>query len=225
MLQVFGFWVGLTCTIICAIYALLSYHFPRQTTASAQGTGPSGPKIWLVWILTLASLAFVSFDYYDRHYQTPVFSCRDLIPDYGFTAIPNQTSDIAHATIDSSLLTQYQNDYKIFVVIRVSYSNVDEMTDTYIDKSAEFTITGNPVIIGIPIQENSSNLNFSTTQENLLFFYLAILPNDISPNQVFSLSNITTLGGKILDRVGLNLPPAPNLTNPPAAPHQVPAPQ
>ncbi len=206
MIQDFGFWLGLACTIICAGYAAAAYHFPKGNAASV---GSSGPKLTVVILLTIICMGGVSFDYYDRHQLAPA---KELILDYGMS----EDRHGFEASVDSSLLAEYEQSDKLLIILRVAWGNIDEMTDRAISKSAPFTITGGIITIVVPAVPGQ--LDMSSTVGNSLFFYAVLLPDQVSPEQIFSLSDVLNLGGKILSERGIGLPPLTLTKSPPAAP-------
>jgi hypothetical protein len=94
----------------------------------------------------------------------------------------------------------------MMMIIQVPYSDIDRMTDTFIDKSSEFTITGDPIVLAmnlrapfpllrlkIPDNIKSGDVFNATTDFNLV-----IIPKDLSAEQIRSLSDVERLGGKLV---------------------------
>jgi hypothetical protein len=93
----------------------------------------------------------------------------------------------------------------MMLIIEVPLANIDAMTDVNIEKSGLYTITGDPTVVALPLPSPSHLL--SPVQPNkkpgdsfsaLVAFYLVIIPNDLSAEQVRSLSDVEKLGGKII---------------------------
>ena len=81
------------------------------------------------------------------------------------------------------------------------------MTDTAIERSSLFTITGEPINLALafPTPHHlrvtpppNVQLNSGGFLDVLLAFTLAIIPNNFSPEQIRSLSDVENVGGKIL---------------------------
>ena len=103
----------------------------------------------------------------------------------------------------------------MMVVIHVPYSNIDKMTDTYIEKSTTFTITGEVAKLAIPLPTTVSfpHLRLSPPAGskvgdvfNLMLDYtLVLIPNNLSEEQIRSLSDVEILGGKIITTFSTNI--------------------
>ena len=79
------------------------------------------------------------------------------------------------------------------------------MTDTAIEHSPAFTITGDPIILALILPTPHhlrvtppASASNSGSFDILMDFTLAIIPNNFSPEQIRSLSDVETVGGKIV---------------------------
>ena len=99
--------------------------------------------------------------------------------------------------IDSSSPGDFANSYKVAMVLDTAYSNIDRMTDTVIEKSQLYTITKRPQSLSIigPHTFRAPAQSSVVTIE----YCLVILPNHLSIDQVRTLSDVSALGGKIID--------------------------
>jgi hypothetical protein len=111
----------------------------------------------------------------------------------GWGAKPDLTF---YMKVNTAPLSSYRNHFKLMLILRTIYANIDRMADTYIEKSAPFTIVPNSLItIAIP---RPSRLQLSPSEPNEVEFNLVLLPNEITANNIESLSDIEKFGGRIL---------------------------
>jgi hypothetical protein len=113
---------------------------------------------------------------------------------------------------NSSSLLAYKETFKLLLIIAVPYLNVDKMADTAIDKSALFTITGEAMTIAIGLPTPSHlritpppNSKGGELFDVLVDFTLVIIPKDLSPEQIISLSDVERFGGKIVGNAATNV--------------------
>ena len=107
--------------------------------------------------------------------------------------------------VNSGKLLKYKNKFKMILIVQVPHVNIDRITDTFIEKSTEFTITEYPIVLAltlpklphlrfdIPVNIKSGEIIYPT-----LDFNLVIIPNNLSAEQIRSLSDVERLGGKLL---------------------------
>lgn len=97
-------------------------------------------------------------------------------------------------------------------ILEIPYSDVDAMTDPHIEKSASFTITGNPTVVALKLPSTShllmrvpQNVKVGDQVTLLTNFSLAIIPKDTVAEQIQALSDVDKLGGQIITTVGTNI--------------------
>jgi len=110
---------------------------------------------------------------------------------------------VFYIAVNSRLLRDYQKDYKMMEIVQIQYTNIDRMTDTDIEKSVLYTITGDPMIVALTLSSPShlrgSMPNAGIDKSELsTSFILVVVPGDLSPEQIRSLSDVDRLGGKII---------------------------
>jgi hypothetical protein len=220
-------WVIAGLLAIQTIYIGATFHRKEGKPVEGRTSHFQRPTL-VVAVLMLLTWASVGYDYYDRHYRSSAPT--PVVEAYGVTPGPGGGF---MATVNGAEMQEYHSDYKAILIVRVAYANVDEMTDPRIEKSTEYTITNGPMLMAV-VPHPEFKLNLSSTHDNVIVYYAAVLPRGISEGQIVSLSDVTRLGGKILgagaQKVGgLKLeptfpqPPAKIVTSPPGAPLQAPA--
>jgi hypothetical protein len=131
--------------------------------------------------------------------ESPTGAAGDVIQEYG------ERPDALYMSVNSHLLLTYQDKFKMMFIANVLYADIDIMTDTAIDKSALYTITGSLTVLAIaspshlrvvPPPGSSETFKINTS------FSLVVIPNNVSPEQVRSLSDVTRVGGKIIESRG-----------------------
>ena len=88
------------------------------------------------------------------------------------------------------------------------------MTDTAIEKSALYSIDGGEVNMQF---KGRGVIRFAPLQINGVELYVAMIPNDVSADQVTKLADLERIGGKIVARAGHNVPGGPLPATNPAA--------
>lgn len=114
-------------------------------------------------------------------------------------------NDIFFDKINSRLLIDYKDQFNVLFILEVPYGNIDKMTDTGIEKSTTYTITGDPITMAVQLP-TSGHLRVSPPPDSkigdifevLMDFNLVLLPKNSSPEQIRSLSDVERLGGKII---------------------------
>jgi hypothetical protein len=106
--------------------------------------------------------------------------------------------------VNSRQLIDYRDKYKMMLIVRCPYGYIDSVTDTAIEKSILYTITGDitPLVILMPpkiehlrvIPPTETKGEFSV----MVDFLLVIIPNNLSAEQIRSLSDVGNLGGRII---------------------------
>jgi hypothetical protein len=103
-----------------------------------------------------------------------------------------------YMTINSDLLLYYKREYKALMLLRAEYANIDRMTDTAIEQSEFYTITGGIMNIGFPLPRPYTNLHLQMSQPTTVLFVLAIVPTISTHDQIKSISDINRIGGEIV---------------------------
>jgi hypothetical protein len=98
-------------------------------------------------------------------------------------------------TIDSSQIIQYKDAYRVFLVVRTSFSDIDRMTDEYLETSNPYTIQNSIMLL---THASSSRLRFLIDGPTMVEYNVAILPKNVSEKEVTTLNSIEHLGGKII---------------------------
>jgi hypothetical protein len=153
-------------------------------------------------ILSIAfpiAIAAYAFDIADRLGWITLKEASDPILGWGV----NNDTGTFWISVNSRPLLTYRNDYKIMEVIQIPFANVDKMTDMHIEKSVLYTITGGPMVVALTL---SSPSHLGATWQNIIpdkaqlltNFTLVLVPSDLSPDQIRSLSDVLRLGGKII---------------------------
>jgi hypothetical protein len=81
------------------------------------------------------------------------------------------------------------------LIVHTLFGDVDKMTDTFIAKSAAYTITG-PLIVLAAL--NRQTMRFVPNLTNNVEFDVAVIPANITPDQIHTLNDVITLGGNLL---------------------------
>jgi hypothetical protein len=98
-------------------------------------------------------------------------------------------------TIDAAQISQYKDSYRILLVVRTSFSDVDRMTDEYLESSIPYTIQSSIMLL---THASSNKLRFLVDGPTMVEYNVAILPKNISEKEITTLDSIEHLGGKIL---------------------------
>jgi hypothetical protein len=114
--------------------------------------------------------------------------------------------------VNSQQLLDYKDDYKMMLFLHVPYADIDNMTDTAIEKSAMFTITGAATNIAIPIKAPvhlrvipPPNTKIGNLFSIPVTFSLVVLPNNTATEQIRSLSDVERVQGKIIETDGRDI--------------------
>jgi hypothetical protein len=184
--------VSTIATVIAAIYAVLDFHQKRQSKPMSSAVSEAAPDrrhIIVMISLVFAAWAAVIFDFYTRDSQPSA----ELIEMW--TAQP----PVYSMAVNTKELAKYKNGYKIAMIVRVNFADRDLMTDTVIEKSGMYTITGDRIAIA---HATSGTLRFAALQPNNIRVFLILLPNSSSIDSVKSIGDVEKFGGKILTSRG-----------------------
>jgi hypothetical protein len=183
-------WIGVLATIAQTVVYITVTFRRTEGALFSEATAPvEVPKKVQRYFLAMAFLTLVSwgaigFDYLSRTPPPPA-----AIVNYGFDG-----QDQFHGIVQFRNWLDYQH-LKAILITRTLWADRDRMTDTWIAKSIPYTIDG-PQIVLVTI--NKAQMRFAANQGNFIEYTLAVIPSDVSPDQVLTLSDIAKLGGKIL---------------------------
>lgn len=108
---------------------------------------------------------------------------------------------MASVTINTAALAQYAKDFSVLLVMRVADNSVEVLTDNRIEKSPAFTITGEVRKIEVNLSKEFIERADATNQrfnEVSFQYYVVVVPRQIRPEQIVTLSDVTALGGKLI---------------------------
>jgi hypothetical protein len=180
------------------IYAGLTYHQDRQAAMQPDPARQPRRPIAIIASFMVLTWAAVAMDFYDRSTrQSPQMA---VIQSYG------QLPGGFYTEVNTDPLMEYRENSKLLMIVRISYSDIDGMTDTAIEKSGAYTIVPHKLIMSAILQPKYK-LRVSKTQSNAIQYYCVLIPSRLSPELIASLSDIERLGGKIVDQRGQIVPP------------------
>ena len=138
--------------------------------------------------------------------EGPLCLC-DVIKGWG------HRGDAMFIVVNSRLLLDYKDHFKMMLIMAVPYPDVHRATDTAIDKSALFTITDSEnldVAVRLPTPPHlrlvrPPNSKSGDVFDLLVNFNLVIIPSDLLPEQIRSLSDVQRLGGKLITTYSTNV--------------------
>ena len=114
----------------------------------------------------------------------------------------SKVDGMASVTLNTALIPKlYWKDFSLLLVFRPADDSVDALTDTRIEKSQAFEITGGTRTIQVNLSKEffrragHASKTLSTYNVGL---YVGLIPKSILPQQILTISDITALGGKQL---------------------------
>ena len=169
-----------------------------------QSTGGRRTLI-LLFALPIAIAAY-TIDISDRFGWIKLSETGELVPGWG------RRDGTLFVLVNSRLLHSYKDNFKMMLILNVAYADIDRMSDTAIEKSAMFTITGDPTNIAAPLPSPRNlrvvpppNSKIGDLFDVLMNFNLVVVPNNSSSEQIRSLSDVERVGGKILTTTATNV--------------------
>jgi hypothetical protein len=114
--------------------------------------------------------------------------------------------------VNSKQLLAYRDKYKMIIIINCPEASIDPVTDTAIAKSVLYTITGAITPLTIPMVQKIEHLRVIPPTDSkgefyvTVAFYLVIIPSNLSPEQILTLSDVQNLGGKIIGSSAAGIP-------------------
>ena len=101
--------------------------------------------------------------------------------------------------VNTKNLSKYKNYFKLILIVKAEFADIDQLTDTVIEKSIPYTITGEEMNV---VHRAEGILRFNANARNQIRLYLVLLPNTVSPADIKTLSDIDRVGARILARRG-----------------------
>jgi hypothetical protein len=146
-------------TIVAAVFTVASFFkkqpVPPMRSGVAQPIANSGKRyVFVVAALAVASWCAVVFDYYERHSNRD-FSYSAVVNSWGINGSPPSYYLVANA----NALSDYKSKFKLMLILRVPYGDVDRMTDSRIEKSALYTIVA-PAVTLLHVVPSGMRLEF-----------------------------------------------------------------
>jgi hypothetical protein len=109
--------------------------------------------------------------------------------------------------VNASQYLKYRSEDYLLAVIKLDDPTMDDSTDRRIAKSGKFYISESAFDVAIPIPQDMAMRN-----ANQLNFYVLLLPNQISPEDIQSLHDAEIRGGKMIDSKSMGFIPLPSST-------------
>src|SRR3990167_538162 len=106
------------------------------------------------------------------------------------------------ATVNTAVLTKYQNEYNLMLIFLLEIRSVDYLTDTHIVKSYPFDIYGKTRTVEVPPHDNEfwSRLPSSTGRVKI---YPVLLPKSIPVDRIKCLADVKVNQGRIFNPKGV----------------------
>jgi hypothetical protein len=111
--------------------------------------------------------------------------------------------------VETKNLVKYKDSFKLMLIVKVEFADVDQLTDQNIEKSIVYTINGGTMDV---VHKAEGILRFNAGQQNQVKLYLVLLPNVVMPDDVKELRDVERLGGRILARRGQAVVGGPPVT-------------
>jgi hypothetical protein len=159
-----------------------------------------------LWIALPIAIAAYTLDVGDRLGMINLSEQGELVMSWG------GADGGPYMTVNSRKLLNYKDHFKMMLILEIPYANIDPRTDTSIEKSGAFTITGGPVNLAIASVGRPTHLRVDfppnvkvgdrvSAHAN---WNLVLIPNSFAPEQIASLQDVEGLGGKIVATVSTN---------------------
>jgi hypothetical protein len=163
-----------------------------------------GRTVILFFVVPVALAAYL-VDISDRLGWIKLSETGDVIEGWG------RHDSTLFINVNSRSLVGYKDKFKMMLISKLLYTDIDKMTDTAIEKSSLFTITGDRTTIAVVASTTHlrvvppPNNKVGDVFDRVCDFSLVILPNNLSVDQIRSLSDVETLGGKIIATYATNV--------------------
>jgi hypothetical protein len=217
-------WIMAAAVVVQAVYAAATFHRDRPKEMEPEQKQRPIRPILIVAALMLTTWAAVGFNYYDRHYRTAPVAV--TMQGWGISPIPGSLYPSFTAQVDTQPLVSNAKDYKLLLIARNNWANVDRLTDTAIEKSGLYSIDGS----GLTMQFIGKGvIRWGLNSVNYGQLYVAMIPSDVSADQITRLADVEKVGGKIIasgsQAVAMGGPPIganPSPQSPPSTPPKTP---
>jgi hypothetical protein len=163
-----------------------------------------GRTVILFFVVPVALAAYL-VDISDRLGWIKLSETGDVIECWG------RHDSTLFINVNSRSLVGYKDKFKMMLISKLLYTDIDKMTDTAIEKSSLFTITGDRTTIAVVASTTHLRVvpppsnKVGDVFDRVCDFGLVILPNNLSVDQIRSLSDVETLGGKIIATYATNV--------------------
>ncbi len=117
-------------------------------------------------------------------------------------------NNVFYMVIKTNSLLSDRKLRKLVLIVRVPFSDIDQMTDMAIKKSQAYTIIDGFMTLAVPVN-NGAPWRVLANGPTPIQFILAEIPFLFSSDQIRSLSDVETLGGKILATTATEAPLVP----------------
>lgn len=125
----------------------------------------------------------------------------------------SKVAHVASMKVNTKAMEEFATDYNLLIIIRPIDNRVDSRTDTRIQKSEAFTITGEIISINIPLSDlffkdigNPQAVSLDRPFPGNVGLDICVIPKRIRPAQILTIMDVTALGGRQL-QISPNLPP------------------
>ncbi|TAN50445.1 MAG: hypothetical protein EPN21_08925 [Methylococcaceae bacterium] len=195
-----GMWAATALAAVQAIYAMLSYHASRGRPMPSKLTDQNKKVIIITTAMSLLCWMGVGYSLYDRR-SSRINECIDYVGAYGIHGPLT-----FYAAVDTSSLLDKKDEYKLILAVRVNYADIDPITDTALEKSGEYIITGELVRLSTRPAPADPKLRLFEAKQYSLLYYVIMLPHKYTSANVISLADVERLGGKIIGRKAQTVP-------------------
>jgi hypothetical protein len=189
---------------IGSIASIVSLPATAVSVVAALRSPGMARSLMLIIAVPIAIAAY-TIDVFDRLGWIKLSETGDVIQGWG------RHDGALFITVNSRLLLGYQNKFKMVLIIELPYTDIDKMTDTHIEKTALFSITGNVTTMSVVPSIGHLRVvpppdaKVGDIFDRLVGFSLVLLPNNLSAEQVESLLDVQKLGGQIIATYSTNV--------------------
>jgi hypothetical protein len=187
------FYISLGAQLVGIMVATLYAHLQLRSSSPGQPELTRRPRQWpfILAVLVSGVIAWSPLLFIEKRTNSA-----NLIMDYGIRG-PYTFG----AIIDGRFLTKYRQDNNLILIVRFDYSSVDRMSDLFIEKTTTYTIEDNPIATSVMGRLDPIRLRISPGMESVSVEYnAAIIPKSKAIEDVKSLSDVSRIGGVIVER-------------------------
>jgi hypothetical protein len=185
------FWVSLGAQVIIGVVGIYYQRSQLQAMSRATDSQPQAPlRYWpILAMLFCGAIAWTPWVIGRSQPESPP----QLIGNYGIKG-----GFSFFMTVDTNPLVKYKKDSNLLMIVRVAYADIDRMADKFIEKSTEFTITGETINMALHGQIAPPKLRLSPNADTAIEYNLILLPKNARSENIYSLSDVEQQGGRIL---------------------------